>query len=146
MSQENKQPTGSVFWKRKLLSQTHVEDLPRLSSRAAASLLGRQAASSRLGGSGGFACEPKSLLSLHLHAACISRLETIIGMKRPRLQLGAPGSQHLALDAQAPGLGDWKLARGPLLHTSPAALAARSGHILHGCFKVLNFKARTHGF
>jgi hypothetical protein len=42
LSQENKQPTVSVFWKRKLLSQTHVEDLLRLSSRAATSLLGRQ--------------------------------------------------------------------------------------------------------
>jgi len=42
-----------VFWKRNLLSQTHVEDFPRSSSRAATSLLGRQAASSRLGCSGG---------------------------------------------------------------------------------------------
>lgn len=37
LSQENKQPTVSVFWKRKILSQTHVEYLLRLSSRAAAS-------------------------------------------------------------------------------------------------------------
>ena len=41
------------------------------------------------------------LLYLYLHAACISRLETIIWMKF--LQLSAPGSQHLALDAKAPG-------------------------------------------
>ena len=40
-------------------------------------------------------------VSLYLHAACISRLETIIWMKF--LQLSAPGSQHLALDAKAPG-------------------------------------------
>ena len=46
-------------------------------------------------------CEPKLLLSLYLHAACISRLETILRMKLP--QLGAPGSQHLALDAKSPG-------------------------------------------
>ena len=44
------------------------------------------------------------------------------------------------------GRGIDELARGPLLHTSPAALAARPGHILHGCFKVLNFKARPSEF
>ena len=38
-----------------------------------------------------------------------------------------------------------ELARGPLLHTTPAAVAAHLGHILRG-FKVLNFKARTHAF
>ena len=54
--QENQQPTVSVF--QKVLPQTHVEDLLRLSSRGAASLPGRQAASSRLGCSGGFACDP----------------------------------------------------------------------------------------
>ena len=43
------------------------------------------------------------------------------------------------------GRGIDELARGPLLHTTPAAVAAHLGHILRG-FKVLNFKARTHAF
>ena len=58
----------------------------RLSSRAATSLLGRQ---QQAGVLRWISCEPKSLLSLYLHAACISRLETIMRKKLPQLQLGA---------------------------------------------------------
>ena len=110
-----------MFWKRKLLSQTHVEDLLRLSSRAASSLLGRQ---QQAGGSGGFLREPKSFLSLYLHAAYIGRLETITWMKC--LQLRAPGSQHLALDARAPGHEDWWAGQGASSTHQPSSTGSSS--------------------
>ena len=59
---------------------------------------------------------PKSLLSLYLHAACISRLETVIWKKLR--QLGAPGSQRLALDAKAPGTEGVMGWPGGLFYTS----------------------------